>query len=123
MALASEEHGQMPNQNARNASAEDKQPSAMKGQAGVQSPAPTQKSKPAAPPVEPFAYDIAESCRRDGIGRSTKYLAINPDPTKRSGLPYLPSFTVGRRRLMLAADHQAWLEKLKALTAAADQAA
>jgi hypothetical protein len=113
----------MPNQNARNATAEDKRPSAMKERPGARDPAPTQKSKPAAPPVEPFAYDIAESCRRDGIGRSTKYLAINPDPTKRSGLPYLPSFTIGRRRLILAADHQAWLEKLKGLTAAADQVA
>jgi hypothetical protein len=55
--------------------------------------------------------------------RSTKYLAINPDPKKRAGLPFLTTFTAGRRRLMMAADHKAWLEKLKASTAAVDQAA
>lgn len=67
-----------------------------------------------APRAEPLAYDIPESCYRDGIGRSTKYKAINPDPDKRDGLPFLPSFTVGRRRLLLAADHREWLEKLRA---------
>ena len=64
-------------------------------------------------PVEPLAYDVPESCRRDGTGRSTKYKALNPNPAKRGGLPLLPSFTAGRRRLILAADHREWLQKLK----------
>jgi hypothetical protein len=63
---------------------------------------------------EPLAYDILESCRRDGIGRSTKYKVINPDPNKRQGLPLLKSFKVGKRRLILASDHRAWLETLAA---------
>jgi hypothetical protein len=72
------------------------------------------------PQAEPLAYGIIESCRRDGTGRSTKYKAINPDPQKRDGLPFLPSFNVGRRRLILAADHQEWLEKLRNASLAAD---
>ena len=64
-----------------------------------------------APPA--IAYSILESCRRDGTGRSTKYKAINPDPRKRDGLPFLPSFTIGRRRLILAVDHQKWLDQLR----------
>jgi hypothetical protein len=66
-----------------------------------------------APPTAAIAYGILESCRRDGTGRSTKYKAINPDPRKRDGLPFLPSFTIGRRRLILAVDHQKWLEQLR----------
>ena len=42
--------------------------------------------------LEPLAYDIPTSGHRDGIGRSTKYKAINPDPDKREGLPFLKSF-------------------------------
>jgi hypothetical protein len=72
------------------------------------------------PQAEPLAYGIIESCRLDGTGRSTKYKAINPDPQKRDGLPFLPSFNVGRRRLILAVDHQEWLEKLRNASLAAD---
>jgi hypothetical protein len=64
--------------------------------------------------LSPLAYSIDKSCEIDGLCRSSKYNAINPDPAKRRGLPYLPSFTVGKRRLILAADHKAWLETLKA---------
>jgi hypothetical protein len=79
-------------------------------------------SKPATQ-IEPLSYDIAESCRVDDICRSLKYRAIDPDPAKRGGLPYLPTFKVGRRRLMMAADHRAWLEALRtASTSAADAA-
>jgi hypothetical protein len=63
---------------------------------------------------ELLAYDIATSCRLDGLCRSTKYKAINPDPDKREGLPFLKTFKAGKRRLMLPADHRAWLEELAA---------
>jgi hypothetical protein len=72
------------------------------------------------PQAEPLAYDIPESCRLDHTGRSTKYKAISPDPAKRAGLPFLPSFTIGRRRLILAADHREWLDKLRAASLGAE---
>jgi hypothetical protein len=62
--------------------------------------------------LEPLAYDIAMSCRLDGLCRSTKYKAINPDPEKREGLPFLKTFKAGTRRLMLSVDHRAWLAEL-----------
>jgi hypothetical protein len=74
----------------------------------------------AAPPPEELAYDIATSCLKDKLCRSTKYRAISPDPEKRDGLPFLPSFTVGRRRLILESDHRAWLEQLRAASLSAN---
>jgi hypothetical protein len=71
-----------------------------------------------APRPEPLAYDVLESCRLDGTGRSTKYKAINPDPRVRGEIPFLPSFTCGRRRLILAADHLEWLKQLRAASMA-----
>jgi hypothetical protein len=78
-----------------------------------------------APRPEPLAYDIVESCRLDTISRATKYKAMHEDPAKRGGLPHLPSFTVGRKRLLWAADHREWLQKLRAasLRVGADTAA
>ena len=73
-----------------------------------------QESTPDYSKTERLAYDILESCRRDGICRSSKYQAISPDSKKRGGLPFLPSFTVGRRRLIMADDHRQWLETLRA---------
>lgn len=81
---------------------------------------PSPKARSARPPLraDALSYDVVESCLRDGICRTLKYRAVNPDATKRGGLPFFPSFTVGRRRLILATDHRAWLEELKARGAA-----
>ena len=77
------------------------------------------KSRSAPPPeVERLAYDIQDHCRATHTGRSTTYKALNPDPAKRDGLPYLPSFHVGRRRLILVEDSLKWLAKLKAASMA-----
>ena len=38
-------------------------------------------------------------------------------------MPFLPSFKAGRRRLILASDHLAWLEKLRAASLSSVDAA
>jgi hypothetical protein len=60
------------------------------------------------------AESPAEAAQRSNLGRSTIYKAINPDPAKRDGLPFLRSFKVGRRRLILTATRRAWLAELEA---------
>ena len=70
--------------------------------------------KPNPPQTGPLAYSLKESCAKDGLGISSKYKAIQTDPAKRGGWPFLPTVKAGRRRLVLASDHQAWLEKLRA---------
>ena len=60
--------------------------------------------------AEPLSYSIDRSCEIDGICRSMKYRALNPDPEHRRGLPFLRTFMVGRKRLLMADDHRAWLE-------------
>lgn len=52
--------------------------------------------------------------RKSGVCRSLIYKAINKDPAKRAGLPFLPSFKVGRRRLIRLARRRAWLSELEA---------
>jgi hypothetical protein len=63
--------------------------------------------------AEPLSYSIDRSCEIDGICRSMKYRALNPDPEHRRGLPFLRTFMVGRKRLLMADDHRAWLEELR----------
>jgi hypothetical protein len=60
------------------------------------------------------AHSVEETAHHSGVGRSTIYKAINPDPAKRDGLPFLASFTVGRRRLIRTSTRQAWLAALEA---------
>jgi hypothetical protein len=75
----------------------------------------TERKSRSAPPtqVELLAYDIVGHCRATSTGRSTAYKAMNFDAEKRGGLPFLPSFTVGKRRLILVEDSREWLAKLK----------
>jgi hypothetical protein len=59
-----------------------------------------------------------------GVGRSTIYLAMSPDPAKRKGLPFLPSFKIGQLRRIRAETRRQWLKDLEAAAIAeADQAA
>jgi hypothetical protein len=77
------------------------------------------KSRTAPPPqVQPLAYDIMGHCRATSTGRSTAYKAMNPNPDKRHGLPFLASFTVGKRRLILVEDSREWLAELRAASMA-----
>jgi hypothetical protein len=75
-------------------------------------------SRSAPPQIEPLAYDVTGHCRATSTGRSTTYKAMSHDGQKRGGLPFLPSFTVGKRRLILAGDSREWLAKLKAASMA-----
>jgi hypothetical protein len=78
----------------------------------------TAKQSSAGATPEPLAYDIAMSCQLDQICRTKKYQAINPDPSKRRGLPFLRTFKVGSKRLMTASDHREWLAELQAASMA-----
>ncbi len=53
------------------------------------------------PPLTPFAVSPADAARLAGVGRTTIYEALN------SGA--LPSFRIGRRRLILVVDLLAWV--------------
>jgi hypothetical protein len=66
------------------------------------------------PQVEVLAHDVPSHCQITNTGRSTAYKAMNSDAGKRDGLPFLPSFTVGKRRLILVEDSREWLAKLRA---------
>lgn len=80
----------------------------------------TKRKSRSAPPLqmEPLAYDVTGHCRATNTGRSTTYKAMSRDAKKRGGLPFLPSFTVGKRRLILVEDSREWLAKLKAASMA-----
>ena len=52
----------------------------------------------------------AQAC---GLGRTTIYMAIRRDPAKRKGLPYLPSFKIGRLRRILTETRRQWLKDLE----------
>jgi len=70
---------------------------------------------PAAAQVD--AESIEETARACGLGRTIIYQAINPDPAKRGGLPFLPSLKARKRRLVLVEVRRAWLRKLQELSA------
>ncbi len=55
---------------------------------------------------EPAAMSIDETARLSGFGRSTIYEHLTG-----AREPKLPSFKVGKRRLVLREDHAAWLRK------------
>jgi hypothetical protein len=74
--------------------------------------------------IEPDAESVEATARAVGVCRTKVYEALNPDPEKRNGLPLLPSFKVGRRRLIRREARQAWLKQLEELqSASADKAA
>jgi hypothetical protein len=64
---------------------------------------------------EKDAESVEETAHKVGLGRSIIYRALNPDPTKRDGLPFLPSLKAGKRRLIRAEARRAWLRQLEEL--------
>ena len=69
---------------------------------------------------EADATSVEVTAHLCGVGRSTIYEAINPDPAKRKGLPFLRSFKVKTARRI---SRDARLEWLAALEARTEQAA
>jgi hypothetical protein len=69
------------------------------------------------------ADKIEEAARKSGLGRSTLYLAMNKDPAKRKGLPFLPYLKVGKARLILTESRRQWLRELEAAAIADADAA
>lgn len=69
------------------------------------------------------AYSVPAAQKFAGIGRNGLYLAMNPDPEKRGGLPFLPSFRVGGRRLIRGRALVAWLDELEARTGTGERGA
>jgi hypothetical protein len=57
-----------------------------------------------------------------GVCRTIIYRAINPDPAKRGGLPFLPSLKIGGARRIRREARLKWLADLETATNA-DQAA
>jgi hypothetical protein len=68
--------------------------------------------------VEPDAESVEATARAVGLCRTVLYQALNLDPTKRNGLPLLPSLKVGKRRLIRREARQAWLKQLEELQSA-----
>lgn len=64
------------------------------------------------------AESVEDTARKAGVGRSIIYRALNPDPMKRDGLPYLPSLKVGKRRLIRSEARRTWLKRLEELHSA-----
>jgi hypothetical protein len=64
--------------------------------------------------IEPLAVDIPTACRMTGVGRSMVYMALNPNSSKRAGLPFLPSFKVGKLRRITMPNLKAWVADLAA---------
>jgi len=60
------------------------------------------------------AYSVPAAQMFTGMGRNSLYLAMSRDPAKRGGLPFLPSFRVGGRRLIRGRALVAWLDELEA---------
>jgi hypothetical protein len=68
--------------------------------------------------IEPDAESVEATARAIGLCRTVLYQALNPNAAKRNGLPLLPSFKVGRRRLIRREARQAWLKQLEELQSA-----
>jgi hypothetical protein len=64
-------------------------------------------------PDDRDAESVEETAHKVGLGRSLIYRALNPDPAKRDGLPFLPSLKAGKRRLIRAEARRAWLKQLE----------
>lgn len=74
--------------------------------------APKSTLAPADPlPVE--AVPVGEAARMAGFGRSTLYIAMDPDPSKRGRLPFLASLKLGKARRIRVPTLRAWLEELE----------
>jgi predicted DNA-binding transcriptional regulator AlpA len=74
-------------------------------------------------PDEKDAQSVEETAHKVGLGRSIIYRALNPDPSKRDGLPFLPSLKAGKRRLIRAEARRAWLRQLEELESASAKSA
>lgn len=70
-------------------------------------------------PDEPDAASPEETARALRCGRSLIYKAINPDPARRDGLPFLPSFKIGRCRRIRTETRRAWLKQLEEMQSVA----
>ena len=57
--------------------------------------------------IEAASVDAAGKAA--GVSRAYLYQAMNPDPAKRGGVPFLPSLKVGKRRLIRMESLRAWL--------------
>jgi hypothetical protein len=66
---------------------------------------------------------VEEAAHASGVGRTIIYRAINPDPAKRGGLPFLPSVKVGKRRIILRPTRREWLRQLEELESASAKSA
>jgi hypothetical protein len=66
---------------------------------------------------KPAALKAAERlehwARANGIGRTLAWQAAHPDPDYRRGLPFLPTFTLGRCRLVRIETANEWLRELE----------
>lgn len=60
-------------------------------------------------PLSPEAVGVAAAIKMAGASRSFLYVAMNPDPAKRGGIPFLPSVKIGKRRLIRTEALRAWL--------------
>jgi hypothetical protein len=65
------------------------------------------------------AESVDQTAKATGLGRTTIYKALNPDPAKREGLPFLPSMKVRKRRLIRTETRRAWLKQLEELQSVA----
>ena len=68
---------------------------------------------PVNPLGAPLTVTVSEAVRLSSICRTNLYAAMSPDPAKRRGLPHLPSFAFGRRRLIRFKALKAWLAKVE----------
>jgi len=70
--------------------------------------------------LPPDAESPELAARLSGMCRSRIYQAINPDPAKRGGLPFLPSLLIGGSRRIRRETRLKWLAELEAATVAAE---
>lgn len=68
--------------------------------------------------IEVEAVSVDDAARVAGVGRTSLYKAMNPDPDRRERFPYLSSIKVGRARRIRLSTLRAWLA---ALEVASDQ--
>ncbi len=59
------------------------------------------------------AVSVDDAARISGFCRSFLYPALNPDPAKRKGLPYLPSLKVRKARRIRLSTLRQWLANLE----------
>jgi hypothetical protein len=74
-------------------------------------------------PIERDAESPDQAAAACGLCRSMIYQAMNPDPAKRKGLPFLPSFKIGVSRRIRTETRRKWLADLEAAAIAESEAA